>query len=221
MKATLPIPDCMKHLDIDRRGYPIPYGVHCDEDGTPNFVVNDEQRRQHAFANDLCHITGKKLHRGRWLVGGPLSAFHEQGSFIDGPAHGEAVHYALSVCPYLASPRYGKSVTDALGKKAKAKNANLVLAEEAIMLPDRPAYFLAVMGSRMEYTRQPEHLTHPAVAMLPIQQVRFKRPYIRVQLWQHGAMLVDATTKAKIKAIEDMLAMEGCLDDPQREGFTF
>ena len=100
--VDVPIPERMQHLDRDGRGYVIPWTVFRDSKGKAHFTINDENRRQTVIGRDCCPICAAKLLRGRWFVGGPGSAFHERGAYIDPPMHRECVVYALKVCPYLA-----------------------------------------------------------------------------------------------------------------------
>jgi hypothetical protein len=104
--TKIPIPERMKHLGIDRRGYPIPWSVYRDPDGRPHFTIFNNVLRARGIRDDLCGICGTKLFRGRWFVGGPVSAFDPRGTYIDPPMHHECSSYALTVCPYLAAPNY-------------------------------------------------------------------------------------------------------------------
>ena len=108
----IPLPPKMQQMEKDKRGYPVPYIVVRDIHGVPNFAVNDDRRVEHALEHDLCAICGGKMGKDdRWLVGGPLSAFHQHGAYLDTPTHGECLHYALKVCPYLALKKYSQVLT--------------------------------------------------------------------------------------------------------------
>ena len=37
------IPGLMKHLELDKRGYPIPYNVMRDKNGVPSFAINKDE----------------------------------------------------------------------------------------------------------------------------------------------------------------------------------
>ncbi|MCV9964336.1 hypothetical protein OIU34_20830 [Pararhizobium sp. BT-229] len=110
-QKTVSIPERMRALPIDPRGYPVPVNVTRDRHGKPNFATNDETVRQTLFREDRCGICGEKLLRGRWSIGGPGSALHPDGAFLDPPMHYECAQYAVQVCPYLAMPTYSKSVS--------------------------------------------------------------------------------------------------------------
>src|SRR5215467_3254160 len=106
----VPIPDRMRHLDRDHRGYPIFAMALRDRDGRAHFTVNDHTVIERLLATDCCSLCGTKLFRGRWFVGGPSAALHPRGAYVDPPMHDECVHYALRVCPYLSAPNYAKLI---------------------------------------------------------------------------------------------------------------
>jgi hypothetical protein len=170
------IPDRMKHLKVDKRGFPVPWIVQYDRDGQPHFAVNQEHLRVRCLTHDLCSVCGGKLLRGRWFVGGALSAFHANGAFIDPPMHYECSHFALQVCPYIALPRYTKEIGL---KKAQAKITTQLLIEHT-MMPGRPHgdLFVAVMARNTLVSGNDN--CKPA------------EPFIRVEYWVHGKQLPDA-----------------------------
>jgi hypothetical protein len=179
--SKLKIPDRMKHLKIDPRGYPIPHSVVIDRDGTAHFAIADEIIRQQVIREGLCSICGTKLFRGRWLIGGPLSAFASNGAFLDPAMHDECAHFALQTCPYLAAPRYAREIGPA---KAKASNVEkdflLGVADEAEA--GRPAghLFIALMTvNRIELINDGQY-------------IKPRGAYNKIEFWQHGNRLSDA-----------------------------
>ncbi len=177
----IPIPDRMKHLRVVR-GIAVPYGVVIGTDGTVHFSINDEAVRRRSITDDLCAICGTKLFRGRWLVGGALAAFHEDGVFIDPPMHSECAHYALQVCPYLAAPRYAGEVGL---KKAEAKRGtfpNKMVLVDNTMIPGRPAgdMFVALM-------------TTGRIAIMDDSfKLKPKKPFHIIEYWRHGEQITKA-----------------------------
>lgn len=171
------LPDRMRHLPVDKRGYPIPWGVLIDDGGLPHFAINVEERRHEMVKRDLCSICGSKLFRGRWFVGGTLSAFHEHGAFIDPPMHSECSHFALQTCPYLAAPRYTKEI--GLEKIKNRKPANIMLIDNTL-IPGRPTedIFVALMATRQD--------------VFDNLNTKPKHPYSVVEFWRHGSRISDA-----------------------------
>jgi hypothetical protein len=169
-----PIPERMKALPRDPRGYCIPVNVYRDQHGRPHFTINNSDVRDRVLARDLCGICGQPLTRGRWFVGGPLSAFHEHGAYIDPPMHHECAEYSLRVCPYLALPSYRKRIEEATLPK---DDPTPILIDET-MLMHRPPMFVAAMA-RGQRLLENGHIVP-------------RRPFIRVEYWRDGAMLTEA-----------------------------
>lgn len=171
----VPIPATMRHLEVDHRGYAIPWGVYRDPSGRPHFQINDENIRRRSMDEDLCGICGGRLWRGRWFVGGPLSAFHPDGTYIDPPMHHECMQYALKVCPYLAAPNYGKNV----GTKTLPKEHSLIMVDPTV-IPDRPAMFVGVMAiDQIKYVVGLQSYIKP------------KKPFRRLEFWREGRQLPE------------------------------
>lgn len=169
------IPFRMQKLPRDKRGYPVPVIVKRDVDGTPLFTVNDAEVAAKTLLEDRCPLCGDKLLRGRWFIGGPLSAFHPAGEYFDAPMHAECKDYALKACPWLAAPKYMKRI-DA----AKAKG-NLGILVDHTMIANRPDPFVAVLA-RGQTVRWPED-KYGTFHVKPV------APYINVEFWRHGAMI--------------------------------
>jgi hypothetical protein len=178
----LPVPDRMKHLPRDPRGYPIFFMAYRDANDRAHFSVNDSGVRARVIARDLCSICGKPLLRGRWFVGGQRSAFDPHGAYIDPPMHRECAHYALRVCPYLASPTYASLIH---GNTMPSDDRALLIDQTEIESPStahevRPPLFVAVHARGQRF-----HPTPAGGLIFPT------RPYIVVEYWQHGWKLAQ------------------------------
>lgn len=188
---AVPIPARMAHLEKDRRGYPIPAMVQRDAEGRPHFQINDEAKRQHLIGEDRCPICAGKLFRGRWFVGGPLSAFSNHGNYIDSPMHAECATYALRVCPYLAAPHYGKSLGFATVKNRPMPSGVFGFVDQTA-IEGRPNWFVAVMAVAQDVIRaKGRH----AVLGLDERHVRYVRHRIGsvrdLQVWLQGEQVTD------------------------------
>jgi hypothetical protein len=74
--------------------------------GTAFFTVNDDGKHWVAIERGICPISGETLGKWKWFVGGPRSAFDENGWYSDLPGHRECIEFSLATCPYLAAPKY-------------------------------------------------------------------------------------------------------------------
>jgi len=196
--GEVPIPARMRHLERDARGYAIPWTVFRDTSGRAHFTINDENRRQRVIREDRCPICLTKLLRGRWFVGGPASAFHAHGAYIDPPMHTECARYALQVCPYLAAPNYAKRLDD----RTLAPGEPVPLLLDPTMDPQRPPLFVAVMATGQRLIREDVDY-----AGTPVHLVRFlkpRRPYLRVEYWRDGCRL--EVSKGEAEALAEAAA---------------
>lgn len=205
----VPIPPRMAHLEKDRRGYPIPANVLRDIKGEPAFTVNDTAwvvRTQIEAPVPVCGICGTDLEIGDMhFLGGPASAFHPQGVYLDGPVHEECGQYALMVCPYLALPRYAKRL-DAKG----AKNPLPIDVEvDWTQYEGRPTCF--VMGRAVSFSIT--NVQNPALRRFhPVGALGAETPisakFVSIQVWKEGQPVEDE--QEMIALIQDGLkAIEG------------
>jgi hypothetical protein len=137
--ANVSIPPLMAKNKRDKRGYPIPYIVFRDSKGKPQFTVNDHKLVTRCLNHNRCGICGNKLGDLIYFVGGPASAFHPNGAYVDPPMHKECATYALQVCPYIAFRKY-------TGAKAKYEHddddGKRYVVEDPTMMPGKPKMFV-------------------------------------------------------------------------------
>jgi hypothetical protein len=174
------LPWRMRELARDPRGYPVPWIVLVDRAGKPHFTMNDQDKLDQVITRDLCSICGQKNTRGRWFVGGPLSAFHADGAYYDPPMHHECATYALQVCPYLAIGRYAGRID------GKTLTEPFAVMFDGSVIPDRPPLFVSAMAIGQEIT--------PSRHFIP------KRPYRRVEYWRDGELLPAAEAEPIVTA---------------------
>ena len=173
------IPQLMKHLELDARGYPIPYIVMRDKTGKAHFALNDEQLTECCITNDLCSICGLEMKGDSWMIGGPMSTFHPQGCFIDIPVHHECGKYALQVCPYLAVTVYNpKTDVDTLQNQEKFDNAYFI---NPTMSKDRVPFFVFshISGYTVKRPRFGERYIYP------------NKPYLNHEFWNAGEKITQ------------------------------
>jgi hypothetical protein len=166
------VPNRMQHLERDHRGYPIPFVVLRDNEGTPHFTINDEHKVMRCRKNDLCPICGRELLRGRWFLGGPMSALHPRGAYIDPPLHHECMRFAVQTCPYLINAKYTKRIDDK--KLDRSKIPDTMILVDPTLDPTRPKIFIAAMAVGQTYTEDGY--------VVP------KHPYRGLEFWRDGKM---------------------------------
>lgn len=140
----VPLPERMRNLPTDHRGYPIPANILKDENGVYHFIINDENKRQEQIRLQHCAICDGPLDGEFWFVGGPLSALHPEGAYVDTAQHYECVTYALQVCPYLATRPYKRPDPEKVIERVAATSVAHIYVDPT-MLPGQPDIFLLVM----------------------------------------------------------------------------
>lgn len=100
-KTLPPLPDCMKGLPVDDRGYPIPFFVKWI-DGKPDFRVLDNEKFIRAITEKRCSVCGNPLGRYKSFVGGPMNVLQ----MISGepPMHLACATFSVKACPFLLLP---------------------------------------------------------------------------------------------------------------------
>lgn len=189
------IPARMRALERDKRGYPIPFIVWRDTDGNPHFTINDSQVVMAVLTGGRCSICGGKLGENIWMIGGPKSAFHEHGAYIDPPVHKDCGTFALKTCPYIALPSYSGRI-DAKTVKP-GKEGEHVLFEDRTMIPERPPLFVFAKTSRVQISAPypGAHYVHP------------KRPWRDVEYWQDGKQITPEAAMVIMAQTEDLSAL--------------
>jgi hypothetical protein len=175
----IPVPVEMQELAKDGRGYPVPNIVLVDKNGRPHFQVNDHVKVAECIDNRLCAICGKSLGDDIWFVGGPLSAFHPHGAYIDPPVHHNCGYYALQVCPWLASMHYKKRID---ASTITELNFQGITAIDPTVMPERPPFFVCVKVKDFE--------------ILPTRHMRTIKPYLAIEYWHHGNPIAPSQAQA-------------------------
>ena len=176
----IPIPELMKNLPLDKRGYPCPFILWEDEAGTHHFTINDTKKRGQCILMYLCAICGKPLEKVKWFVGGPLSAFDPNGAYVDTAMHHECTTYALQVCPYLSMPKYLGRIDTANLDWSKVPVGTMFM--DPTVIPVRPPVFVAVSSRKFTWHdyRDGNSFVKPG------------RPYEAVEFWRDGVQLTEA-----------------------------
>lgn len=184
MRNLHPIPDQLKHLPI-YRGFPVPFVVLVDAEGTPHFKVNDTEKDLLCVTKKICHICGKKLDEF-WFVGGHISAFAPNGAFNDGALHKECALYALKVCPYMAHNQY-KAINSMVAMESIASKikGDVPLLYNPTQSMARLDFFVLAQAKSYRVKPIPPGIT----VCIP------QRPYLQVEYWKEGQRIHKAEAK--------------------------
>lgn len=103
MRAGLPeLPERMKHLPVDERGYPVPMFV-AYVNRKPEFRAAVKEFGSLCIKNKTCWVCGCKLMGEAVFVIGPMCAINRVSS--EPPSHRDCARYSAIACPFLTRPQ--------------------------------------------------------------------------------------------------------------------
>jgi hypothetical protein len=110
----LQLPEKMKRLPIDERGFPVPYFVPWikGEDGVlkPEFRGMDGERFAICVRLKRCWLCGQPLGAHQTFVVGPMCGVNRNTA--EPPCHHSCATYAAQACPFLTQPRMRRNEKD-------------------------------------------------------------------------------------------------------------
>ena len=107
--ALPPMPDRMKLLKRDERGFPVPWFVHWQDD-KPDFRVISPGKLGMAYRNGRCWICGGQMGVHRIYVVGPMCVINRVTS--EPASHRDCAEFAARACPFLTKPRMRRNEKD-------------------------------------------------------------------------------------------------------------
>jgi len=96
------IPDRLRGLPLDERGYPVPYFVAWI-DGKPDHRIVDPAKFRVCVRKGRCWICGRNLGKFATFTIGPMCVVNKISG--EPPAHQECAKFAVQACPFLTLPR--------------------------------------------------------------------------------------------------------------------
>ena len=115
-KGLPPLPDYMRRLPLDHRGYPVPFFVTWldpddpdrDEslpagEGVPEFRLMNPYALLRCIKENRCWLCGQKMGRYKAFVVGPMCAINKTGS--EPPSHTACAEFAVRACPWMLNPK--------------------------------------------------------------------------------------------------------------------
>lgn len=106
-KELPPLPDRVRSLPLDSRGYPVPWFVAWI-DGKPDFRVAEGGKMVQAVKDNRCWICGQQLGVNKAFVLGPMCAITRTTS--EPPNHRDCAIFAATACPFLVRPHMKRGV---------------------------------------------------------------------------------------------------------------
>jgi len=95
------LPDSIKHLPRNEKGYPVPYFA-MEIEGKPDFRVADPAKFTKCLKEHRCWVCGGHLGKLKTFVLGPMCTVTRTTS--EPPCHRECAEFAARACPFLTKP---------------------------------------------------------------------------------------------------------------------
>jgi hypothetical protein len=107
--AHLELPERMRGLPIDERGFPVPKFVPYI-DGKPEFRGFNGEHMKLCVRLKRCWLCGEQLGKFMVFAIGPMCAVNRISS--EPPSHRDCAQYAVRACPFLSQPRAKRNEKD-------------------------------------------------------------------------------------------------------------
>ncbi|HEY6991142.1 MAG TPA: hypothetical protein VH369_22285 [Bryobacteraceae bacterium] len=103
------LPLRMRGLDVDDRGYPVPWFVAW-VDGKPEFRVMDARKWWEAVRRKVCWVCGQHLGANLAFILGPMCAINR--TISEPPSHRQCAEWSIRNCPFLSRPHMRRREND-------------------------------------------------------------------------------------------------------------
>lgn len=167
------LPQRMRHLPVDERGFCVPWFVPY-KDGKPEFRAMDPEKRANAVKFKFCWVCGGRLGRFMTFVAGPMCGINRASA--EPPCHIECARWSARNCPWLNNPdadrRVDEVVTNDMSKCpgiAVARNPGVIMlwtTRTYSVFPDHKGNYMLMFGNPVE----------------PVEWYRCGKPATRVQV---------------------------------------
>lgn len=166
------IPDKLRRLPLDARGYPVPFFVAW-VDGKPDHRLVDPRKYNICIVTRRCWICGRRLGKFAAFVVGPMCMVNKVSA--EPPSHLECAKFSLMACPHLTRP------------SAQRRDANLPsnVTQHPDLLTHNPGCMVLWVTDEWQLM--------PRIGDEPSDLVQFGEP-ARVTFWREGR----AATRAEV-----------------------
>lgn len=121
-----PLPERIRALPIDKRGYPIPWFV-AYVDGQPEFRAMDGEKFVRALEEQRCWVCGQRLGTRACFVAGPMCGVNRTSA--EPPSHLDCARWSACNCPFLNNPQMVRRENEAVNNATfRRDSAGLAIA---------------------------------------------------------------------------------------------
>jgi hypothetical protein len=127
-------PPQIRALDLDPRGYPIPWFVGTNPaTGERDFRIIHADQVERAVRQRCCWICGRKLGEFVTFAVGPMCAVNRVS--LEPPSHLDCARFAVRACPFLTNPQARRDPRGLdVDKLAEETPGNMILRNPGVTL---------------------------------------------------------------------------------------
>jgi len=122
-KDLPPLPERMRGLPVDHRGFPVPWFVWINDEGVPDFRVIRPGGIALAIKKRCCWICGHPLGKFLTFMIGPMCVINRVTS--EPPSHSECAEFAARACPFMLRPKMRRNEHELPEKYVKPAGIHL------------------------------------------------------------------------------------------------
>ena len=194
-----PLPELMRHLPVDKRGWVIPYFVAW-VNGEPEFRAMDPAKWKRCARERLCWVCGQKLGSYLAFTLGPMCTITR--TTPEPPSHRVCAEWSAINCPFLSRPHMVRR-EDELVNTESAKNN--VAGEMIARNPGAVAVWIT-----RSYKIWHDGRNKPLITVGDPEEVRWYaqgRPATREEVEESirtGLPLLEATCEGNAQCLKDL-----------------
>lgn len=143
-KGLPPLPSRMQALNIDHRGYPVPWFVAWI-DGKPDFRVMDGAKIPVAVKQRRCWLCGETLGKFMTFCLGPMCAINR--TISEPPSHLDCMEFSVKACPFLSMPKAKRRESNLPEESREAAGVGLKRNPGAVLLWTTRSYRIFRAGT--------------------------------------------------------------------------
>jgi hypothetical protein len=168
MKFNIEIPDRLKNLKLDDRGFPIPFFVAW-VDGKPDFRLLDPDKQRMCAEQHKCAICGTRMRDVYYFLGGPLTCKNQYST--DPAMHRECAEFSLRACPHMFFQKAERNERGSVYQHSK---------KNPFLIADKPDELYLIKASKYKFVTREGH-----------PMIKFKRVSWDVFEYRDGKLNLD------------------------------
>jgi hypothetical protein len=190
-----PLPERIKGLPKDARGFPVPWFVAW-YDGKPDFRVTDANKKRLAVTTRLCWVCGERLGPEMCFVATPICAIYRDAP--EPPCHRECGVFAARACPFLTKPRMRR------WERGMPEESILAVGDVDMNPGAAMLWFTRDYGTRQVDDDIVFEMGEPTEVLWMVEGRDATRAEVWVSIEDQLSVLIESAKKRGIQAVQDL-----------------